>query len=116
MGIAVAIGLWFIGLVLGAVLSDPIGGAASFVFLVMALPVMPLLGMPATGGATRLYIAIFASAVLWWVLGQVVAARVSQRPVVGWREWLREFVLMGLGLWIGAAGGLILGALALGAL
>lgn len=116
MGIGVAIALWVIGLVLGALLSDPIGGAASFMFLVMALPVMPLLGMPATGGTTRLYVALIASAVLWWLLGQIVAARVARRPVVGWREWLREFVTMGLGLWIGAAGGLLLGALALGAL
>jgi hypothetical protein len=34
---------------------------------------------------------------------------------VGWREWTREFVIIGLGLWIGAAGGLLLGALVLGA-
>ena len=116
MGVAVAIGLWLVGLILGVLLSGSIGGAAAFVFLVMALPVMPLLGMPATGGTTRLFVAIIASGVLWWVLGQIVAARVSKRPVVGWREWLREFVVMGLGLWIGAAGGLMLGALALGAL
>lgn len=116
MGLAVAGGLWIFGLVLGALLAGPIGGAASFMFLVMALPVMPLLGMPAAGGSTRLYVAIVASAVLWWLLGQIVAARVAKRPVVGWREWLREFVVMGLGLWLGAAGGLLLGALALGAL
>jgi len=34
---------------------------------------------------------------------------------VGWREWAREFVFLGLGLWIGAAGALIIGAVALGA-
>lgn len=116
MGVAVAAGLWILGLLFGALLSDPIGGAASFLFLVMALPVMPLLGMPATGGTARLYLAIVSSAVLWWLLGQVVASRVARRPVVGWREWMREFAVMGLGLWLGAAGGLILGALALGAL
>lgn len=116
MGIAVAAGLWLLGLVFGVLLSDPMGGAASFLFLVMALPVMPLLGMPATGGTTRLSLAIISSGVLWWLLGQVVASRVARRPVVGWREWTREFVLMGLGLWLGAAGGLLLGALALGAL
>lgn len=116
MGIAVAAALWMLGLVLGAVLSDPIGGAASFMFLVMALPVMPLLGMPATGGTARLYVAIVSSVVVWWLLGQIVAARVARRPVVGWREWIREFALMGVGLWLGAAGGLLLGALALGAL
>ena len=43
------------------------------------------------------------------------AGRVTKRPVVGWREWLREFFVVGLGLWIGAAGGLLLGVLVLGA-
>jgi len=82
--------------------------------MVMALPVMPMLGMPAAGGSTRLMLAIVGSGVLWWLLGQVVAGRVTKRPVVGWREWLREFFVVGLGLWIGAAGGLLLGVLVLG--
>lgn len=72
-------------------------------------------GMPAAGGTARLLVAISSSAVLWWILGQVVAGRVTKRPVVGWREWLREFFLVGIGLWIGAAGGLLLGVLVLGA-
>ncbi|MSV37321.1 MAG: hypothetical protein F2916_04625 [Actinobacteria bacterium] len=59
-------------------------------------------------------LAIVGSGVLWWLLGQVVAGRVTKRPVVGWREWLREFFVVGLGLWIGAAGGLLLGVLVLG--
>lgn len=82
----------------------------------MALPVMPLLGMPAAGGGSRLLVALALSGIIWWFLGQIVGARVTKRPVVGWREWSKEFLLVGLGLWIGAAGGLLLGALALGAL
>ncbi len=96
-------------------MAGPVGGALSFVLMVMALPVMPLLGMPAAGGTSRLLVALALSAAIWWLLGQVVAARVTKRPVVGWREWTQEFLLVGVGLWIGAAGGLILGALALGA-
>ena len=94
--------------------SGPKGGSVAFVLMVMALPVMPILGMPSAGGTARLLIAIVSSAVLWWFLGQVVAGRVTKRPVVGWREWLREFFVVGLGLWIGAAGGLLLGVLVLG--
>ncbi|MEI6199125.1 MAG: hypothetical protein WCP83_04230 [Actinomycetota bacterium] len=115
MAIGCAAGLWLLGIVISWLMSGPIGGSLAFVLMVMALPVMPLLGMPAAGGAARLLVAIASSAVLWWVLGQVVAGRVSKRPVVGWREWLREFVVVGLGLWIGAAGGLLLGVLLLGA-
>jgi hypothetical protein len=115
VGIAVAFCLWLFGVIAGALVSGPIGGALSFMFMVIAMPVMPIFGMPASGGSSRIYAAIAISAIIWWFLGQVVAARVSRRPVVGWKEWLREFSILGMGLWIGAAGGLIIGALALGA-
>lgn len=114
VAIALAAALWLAGLAGGALVDGPVGGVVSFFFLVMALPVMPLLGMPAAGGGTILLAAIAASAVLWWMLGQVVAGRVTRRPVAGWREWTREFMVIGLGLWVGAAGGLALGALVLG--
>ena len=115
MAIGVAFSLWIVGLVVAWLIDGPIGGALSFFFLVMALPVMPMLGMPAAGGGARLLLAIAASSALWWFLGQIAAGRVSRRPVVGWREWTREFAVVGLGLWLGAAGGLLLGAVILGA-
>ncbi len=116
MGIGVAAALWLTGVVLSWFLPGAIGGAFSFLTMVMALPVMPILGMPAAGGGQRLLLAVALSAVIWWFIGQTVAARVSKRPVVGWREWAKEFVVLGLGLWIGAAGALMIGALALGGL
>lgn len=115
MAIGCAVGLWLLGVAFSWIISGPKGGSVAFVLMVMALPVMPILGMPAAGGTARLLVAISSSAALWWILGQVVAGRVTKRPVVGWREWLREFVMVGLGLWIGAAGGLLLGVLVLGA-
>ena len=115
MAIGCAVGLWLLGVVFSWIVSGPKGGSVAFVLMVMALPVMPILGMPAAGGAERLLLAVASSAVLWWFLGQVVAGRVTKRPVVGWREWLREFFVVGLGLCIGAAGGLLLGVLVLGA-
>jgi hypothetical protein len=116
MGIGVAVGLWLTGVIAEWILPGIVGGAISFVLMVMALPVMPILGMPAVGGSSRLLWAMAISATLWWILGQVVALRVAQRPVVGWREWVKEFVTLSLGLWLGAAMALAIGALALGAL
>ena len=115
VGVATAFGVWLFGVIAGAIVSGPLGGALSFLFMVIALPVMPIFGMPAAGGNSRIYAAVAISAAVWWFIGQVVATRVSRRPVVGWTEWVREFAILGLGLWIGAAGGLIIGALALGA-
>ena len=115
MAIGCAVLLWLLGVAFSWLVSGPKGGSVSFVLMVMALPVMPILGMPAAGGTARLSVAIASSVVLWWFLGQVVAGRVTKRPVVGWREWVREFFVVGLGLWIGAAGGLLLGVLVLGA-
>ena len=115
MAIGCAVGLWLLGVVFSWSVSGPKGGSVAFVLRVMARPVMPILGMPAAGGTARLLVAISSSAVLWWILGQVVAGRVTKRPVVGWREWLREFFMVGIGLWLGAAGGLLLGVLVLGA-
>jgi len=115
IAIAIAISLWLLGVVVKFVFSGSIGGGVSFICMVMALPVMPLLGMPATGGSSRLLVAIALSGAMCCLLGQVVAARVTQRPVVGWREWTRGFVVMGSGLWVGAAGVLLLGAFLLGA-
>jgi len=117
-GGAVAVGiafcLWLIGVVLEFFLGGTLGGVVGFMFMVMALPVMPILGMPAAGGIPRLGVAILISVALWWIVGQVVAGRVSRHPIVGWREWAREFAIVGMGLWLGAAGGLLLGAIALG--
>lgn len=114
IGLAVALAL--VGRLLDLVVGGTAGGAAGFVALVAAFPVMPVLGVPAADGSARLAVAIGASLVVWWVLGQMAAARVTRRAVAGWREWLREFAVMGSGLWLGAAGAVLLAALALGAL
>ncbi|MFM8553357.1 MAG: hypothetical protein ACKOBO_01910 [Acidimicrobiales bacterium] len=114
VGLALALALC--GRFLDLVVGGAAGGAVGFVALVAAFPMMPVLGVPAADGAARLAVAVGVSLVVWWVLGQMAAARVTRRAVAGWREWLREFVVIGSGLWLGAVGAVLLSALVLGAL
>ncbi len=114
--LCVAACVWFVGVLLSFIVSDPIGGSLSFVALVLAVPALPALGVPAAGGTGRFLLALVVSGAVWWVVGQVAAVRATRRPVAGNREWLVAFVQLGIGLWLGALGGLALGALALGAL
>ncbi|MEY2710323.1 MAG: hypothetical protein RL487_106, partial [Actinomycetota bacterium] len=90
--------------------------AVSFVAMVAAFPLMPVAGIPAANGTVRVALAAGASLLVWWFLGQMVAARVTRRAVAGWREWTREFLVLGAGLWLGAVGSVLLAALALGVL
>ena len=116
LGIAVAASLWVVSVVLSWVLPGPLSGSVSFLGVVVACPVMPALGMPATGGSGRMLLAVAISAGLWWLIGQLTAARVARTPVVGYREWLLSFLALGSAIWVGALLGVLLGALALGAL
>lgn len=116
MALATCFLLWFAGMVFSFLVSGPLGGAVSFVGLVLALPALPLFGIPAAGGSARFFLAFVVSVVAWWFVGQIAAGQVTRRPVVGRREWLWAFARIGAGLWAGALGGLVLGALALGAL
>lgn len=114
VAVAVVAGLVAVGNIGGWIIGGSLGGIVAFVSLVMALPVMPILGMPAAGGTGRFLLALAVSALVWWFVGQSVAGRVTRRPVAGWREWSREFVIVGSGLWLGALGALALAALLLG--
>ena len=116
MALATCLSVWIAGMVLSFLVSGPVGGVISFVGLVLAVPALPVFGIPAAGGSGRFLLAVVVSAVVWWFVGQVAAGRVTKRPVVGRREWLVAFAGLGAGLWVGALGGLALGALALGAL
>lgn len=116
MALATCFSVWLVGMVLSFLVSGPVGGVISFVGLVLAVPALPVFGIPAAGGSSRFMLAIAVSAVAWWFVGQVAAGRVTRKPVVGRREWLVAFARLGAGLWVGALGGLALGALALGAL
>ena len=116
IGVAVSLSILVVGWLARMVIGGALGGAVSFVAMVAAFPLMPVAGIPAANGIVRVALAAGASLLVWWFLGQMVAARVTRRAVAGWREWTREFLVLGAGLWLGAVGSVLLAALALGVL
>ena len=115
-GVVVSLSILVVGWLARMVIGGALGGAVSFVAMVAAFPLMPVAGIPAANGTVRVALAAGASLLVWWFLGQMVAARVTRRAVAGWREWTREFLVLGAGLWLGAVGSVLLAALALGVL
>ena len=116
MGIAISLSLFVVGWLLQTLFSSTLTNGAWFALTMIAFPVMPILGIPATGGSTRILLAVLASLVLWWFLGQLAAHKASSRPIVGWREWTKEFLFFATGITAGTLGGIFLAAYFLGVL
>ena len=116
VAVAVAGTLWVVSIVVKSLIGGAVGGASSFAIKVVALPFMPVFGIPADTGGNRMTYAVIASIVLWWIIGQTVGARVTKKVVSGWREWSREFLVMSIPISLGAVLAFVLAALMLGAL
>lgn len=114
MGWAAGAGLLVVGWLIRMIIGGSLGGGLGFLFTVVALPMLPLLGVPATSGTTRWMIAYAVSIVMWWFLGRLASARVGSRAIVGWREWATEFAALSAGICIGSIGAVVLGAVLLG--
>ena len=116
MGWAVFVGLLIIGWLVRMIIGGSLGGGISFLLTVIALPMIPILGLPAASGGMRWLIAFAVSIPMWWLLGRLASARVTSHVIVGWREWAQEFALLSAGICIGSVGAVVLGALLLGLL
>ena len=110
-----ALGMALVGLVLVG-LPGSLFGAIGFLIIVVALPTLPMFGVPAVSGTTVYLLAATTSIGLWFALGHVSAVRATRRAVSGWREWRREFRPLAIGVWLGAIIALAVAALILGAL
>lgn len=110
-----ALGMALVGLVLVG-LPGSLFGAIGFLIIVVALPTLPMFGVPAVSGTTVYLLAATTSIGLWFALGHVSAVRATRRAVSGWREWRREFRPLAIGVWLGAVIALAVAALILGAL
>lgn len=81
-------------------------GVPGFVLAVVALPTLPMTGIPVMGGGLRWLVAIVTSGALWFVVGAVAARRSSSRAVASWPEWRREWLRLAVGAWIGSLVGI----------
>jgi len=114
MGIGVALGLFCLGWIIKTITNGTLSNVVSFVATMIAFPVMPILGIPASGGSSRILMAVLISLALWWFLGQLSSVKVSSQPVVGWQEWFREFVFYAISIIAGTVGAVVLTAYFLG--
>jgi hypothetical protein len=111
--IALSIAVLIVGLLL-LVLPGSITGVPGFVLTVIALPTLPLFGVPATGGFVRYVLSLISSLFLWWVIGHYAARRAIQSTISSWPEWLREFRPLAIGVVLGSIISLALAAAVLG--
>jgi hypothetical protein len=111
--IALSIAVLIVGLLLLG-LPGSITGVPGFVLTVIALPTLPLFGVPATGGFVRYFLSLISSLFLWWVIGHYAARRAIQSTISSWPEWLREFRPLAIGIVLGSIISLALAAAVLG--
>ena len=111
--IAFSIAVLIVGLLL-IVLPGSITGVLGFALTVIALPTLPLFGVPAIGGFFRYFFSVVSSLVLWWVIGHYAARRAIQSTIASWPEWLREFRPLAIGIVLGSLISLAFAAAVLG--
>ena len=96
------------------VLPGSFTGLIGFILTVIALPTLPLFGVPAAGGVIRYALSFISSALLWWVVGHYAARRAVQLTISSWPEWINEFRPLAIGVVLGSLISLALAAVVLG--
>ena len=113
MAISAAVALF--GVVLVALPSSLLG-VIGFLVLIAAVPVLPMLGVPAVSSSSAYILVIWFSASLWLAIGHSGGLRANKRDVSGGPEWLREVRPFEIGVWVGAILSHEISAVVLGAL
>ncbi len=83
-------------------------GVPGFVLAIVALPTLPMTGIPVMGGTFRWLVALATSAGVWFLVGAVASRRASSRALSSWPEWRREWLRLAVGIWLGALVGIAL--------
>jgi hypothetical protein len=88
-------------------------GVLGFVLAVLAAPLLPAFGVPLRTGSGAVTAAVAASALLWFVLGVIAAARAT-RHLGGWGRYWVEYLWLAACAWSGALLALVAANLVLG--
>jgi hypothetical protein len=112
VAISTAVGILSALLLIGS--TSAMRGIPGFILAIVAIPTLPLFGVPVMGGTVRWLLAILSSGLLWAFVGHVAAQRSTNRTISSWPEWRREWTRLSVGVWVGAMFGLAVAAIALG--
>lgn len=115
MAVASALVILTIGLLMLA-LPGSLSGLVGFVLTLVALPTLPLFGVPASGGLTIYGLGFLSSMALWFVIGHYASLRALRAVIASWPEWRSEFGPLAIGLALGSLISLGLAGLILGVL
>ena len=88
-------------------------GAVGLIGAVLAAPGLLFVGAPFADRSIYPW-AVFASAVLWMLVGFVAARRATRNPLADWSDYWRHYLVMLGGIWIGAAVALGIAAISVG--
>jgi len=112
VSISAAIGILSALLLIGS--TSAMRGVLGFILAIIAIPTLPLFGVPVMGGTVRWLLAIVSSGFIWAFVGHIAAQRSTNRTISSWPEWRREWTRLSVGVWVGAMFGLAVAAIALG--
>jgi len=116
VGASIPAALLMFGFVARLLLGDDNGSTIAFVFALIALPALPIVGVPAETDTGRIIAAVIMSLVAWLAIGAFASLKVAKRPLVGWKEWTSQYWPIAAGMVTGAILALVLAAVMLGAL
>ena len=83
-------------------------GLVGFTAAVIALPTMPIFGLPITTSPLRWALTIATSLALWLFLGHIAARRAVRKMASSWPEWRQQWLPLAFGAWSGALIGMAL--------
>jgi len=88
-------------------------GAVGLIGGVLAAPGLLFVGAPFADRSTYPW-AVFASAVLWMLVGFVAARLATRNPLADWVDYWRHYLVMLAGIWVGAGIALGIAAVTVG--